>query len=165
MIRRPTRSTRTDTPFPYTTLFRSPVRHEAQRGADARLEARDRKVIVAAQAHGIARDIGERVSLAGPEIGVVLGETRVLNREISREDEPRRRTRRQGNFPAVDLGARSVDVAAERRAQIEGLNVLPVDMIERDIDSEGTVGGLPLEADFIALETVGFERGGRGNYR
>src|SRR3546814_9196430 len=24
MIRRPTRSTRTDTPFPYTTLFRSP---------------------------------------------------------------------------------------------------------------------------------------------
>src|SRR3546814_12424655 len=94
MIRRPTRSTRTDTPFPYTTLFRSPVRHEAQRGADARLEARDRKVIVAAQAHGIARDIGERVSLAGPEIGVVLGETRVLNREISREDEPRRRTRR-----------------------------------------------------------------------
>src|SRR3546814_6487762 len=94
MIRRPPRSTRTDTLFPYTTLFRS---------ADARLEARDRKVIVAAQAHGIARDIGERVSLAGPEIGVVLGETRVLNREISREDEPRRRTRRQGNFPAVDL--------------------------------------------------------------
>src|SRR3546814_16751884 len=25
MIRRPPRSTRTDTPFPYTTLFRSPV--------------------------------------------------------------------------------------------------------------------------------------------
>src|SRR3546814_6698236 len=27
MIRRPPRSTRTDTLFPYTTLFRSPVRH------------------------------------------------------------------------------------------------------------------------------------------
>src|SRR3546814_21130838 len=30
MIRRPPRSTRTDTLFPYTTLFRSPVRHAAQ---------------------------------------------------------------------------------------------------------------------------------------
>src|SRR3546814_15540988 len=29
MIRRPPRSTRTDTLFPYTTLFRSVVRHEA----------------------------------------------------------------------------------------------------------------------------------------
>src|SRR3546814_5282798 len=27
MIRRPPRSTRTDTPFPYTTLFRSPADH------------------------------------------------------------------------------------------------------------------------------------------
>src|SRR3546814_3323298 len=31
MIRRPPRSTRTDTPFPYTTLFRSS--HAGQRGA------------------------------------------------------------------------------------------------------------------------------------
>src|SRR3546814_4663148 len=32
MIRRPPRSTRTDTPFPYTTLFRSPVRRHAAHG-------------------------------------------------------------------------------------------------------------------------------------
>src|SRR3546814_4352170 len=32
MIRRPPRSTRTDTLFPYTTLFRSAVRHRAERG-------------------------------------------------------------------------------------------------------------------------------------
>src|SRR3546814_8504842 len=30
MIRRPPRSTRTDTLFPYTTLFRSEIRHEAR---------------------------------------------------------------------------------------------------------------------------------------
>src|SRR3546814_4329659 len=40
MIRRPPRSTRTDTLFPYTTLFRSPVRHfeapvERRGGGDA----------------------------------------------------------------------------------------------------------------------------------
>src|SRR3546814_12884364 len=33
MIRRPPRSTRTDTLFPYTTLFRSRERHESERGA------------------------------------------------------------------------------------------------------------------------------------
>src|SRR3546814_3298380 len=40
MIRRPPRSTRTDTLFPYTTLFRAPVRHfeapvERRGGGDA----------------------------------------------------------------------------------------------------------------------------------
>src|SRR3546814_7028793 len=36
MIRRPPRSTRTDTLFPYTTLFRSPadLRHHAKRGVE-----------------------------------------------------------------------------------------------------------------------------------
>src|SRR3546814_7102242 len=36
MIRRPPRSTRTDTLFPYTTLFRSPASSAAIAGADAR---------------------------------------------------------------------------------------------------------------------------------
>src|SRR3546814_17363967 len=36
MIRRPPRSTRTDTPFPYTTLFRSGVRVRAVRRGDQR---------------------------------------------------------------------------------------------------------------------------------
>src|SRR3546814_19176625 len=40
MIRRPPRSTRTDTLFPYTTLFRSPVRAPA---AGARLSGRARR--------------------------------------------------------------------------------------------------------------------------
>src|SRR3546814_1478438 len=37
MIRRPPRSTRTDTLFPYTTLFRSPPRHHQGEPADAQL--------------------------------------------------------------------------------------------------------------------------------
>src|SRR3546814_20050282 len=40
MIRRPPRSTRTDTLFPYTTLFRSVVR--AERPGDGRCAVRDR---------------------------------------------------------------------------------------------------------------------------
>src|SRR3546814_3526100 len=36
MIRRPPRSTRTDTLFPYTTLFRSAARHELTRDAHTR---------------------------------------------------------------------------------------------------------------------------------
>src|SRR3546814_10510511 len=41
MIRRPPRSTRTDTLFPYTTLFRS--RSSAQFAAEERCECHDRK--------------------------------------------------------------------------------------------------------------------------
>src|SRR3546814_15731077 len=40
MIRRPPRSTRTDTLFPYTTLFRSP-RFHVGKGEPGRLEIRD----------------------------------------------------------------------------------------------------------------------------
>src|SRR3546814_16513724 len=39
MIRRPPRSTRTDTLFPYTTLFRSPDEEEQDRGAYGRWQA------------------------------------------------------------------------------------------------------------------------------
>src|SRR3546814_5556049 len=38
MIRRPPRSTRTDTLFPYTTLFRSRLRRRARRGLEQGLE-------------------------------------------------------------------------------------------------------------------------------
>src|SRR3546814_3880942 len=41
MIRRPPRSTRTDTLFPYTTLFRSPEVHVAQHLIDARFLVAD----------------------------------------------------------------------------------------------------------------------------
>src|SRR3546814_6800781 len=57
MIRRPPRSTRTDTLFPYTTLFRSPV----QGGAGRRR----------ARGHGAGRRRGASPHLAGHQAGHV----------------------------------------------------------------------------------------------
>src|SRR3546814_20784733 len=75
MIRRPPRSTRTDTLFPYTTLFRS---HSAQPslagiGPDRRLRAVD-PLIVFARASVAKRDIA-----ADDAIGDRRGETVVIN--------------------------------------------------------------------------------------
>src|SRR3546814_2131607 len=50
MKRRPPRSTRTDTLFPYTTLFRSQVRRAGARARDGGHERRR-----AQRAHGVAR--------------------------------------------------------------------------------------------------------------
>src|SRR3546814_6056843 len=60
MIRRPPRSTRTDTLFPYTTLFRSPqqvARIEQERAADAEHEVQPRhqRIAVLAEVQGIGR--------------------------------------------------------------------------------------------------------------
>src|SRR3546814_5302759 len=54
MIRRPPRSTRTDTLFPYTTLFRSPVNEVAQRRLGSPLQAggTDQSSTTADQASG-----------------------------------------------------------------------------------------------------------------
>src|SRR3546814_8517624 len=64
MIRRPPRSTRTDTLFPYTTLFRSVAldrRHRAARGLAARRRATGRQA-----AAGHARRIVVRRRIVGP---------------------------------------------------------------------------------------------------
>src|SRR3546814_5194555 len=53
MIRRPPRSTRTDTLFPYTTLFRSIVQHRG-RGIERQRPARHHLRIVPAPAFAIA---------------------------------------------------------------------------------------------------------------
>src|SRR3546814_5446205 len=62
MIRRPPRSTRTDTLFPYTTLFRSPdgilVRHRSQR--------RDLRNQAVRRDHALARVVDvERIVIEG----------------------------------------------------------------------------------------------------
>src|SRR3546814_7163593 len=56
MIRRPPRSTRTDTPFPYTTLFRSPSAAQRRdfRAARARIST-GRQGLVNRGQHGLAR--------------------------------------------------------------------------------------------------------------
>src|SRR3546814_8685121 len=54
MIRRPPRSTRTDTLFPYTTLFRSRLfQHGRRRGSELRLDPRACQSVVAAMVIGI----------------------------------------------------------------------------------------------------------------
>src|SRR3546814_14372178 len=62
MIRRPPRSTRTDTLFPYTTLFRSP-------GAYPGVGAEER-----GQSESIARNLIEMAELKVPMICTVIGE-------------------------------------------------------------------------------------------
>src|SRR3546814_2324616 len=75
MIRRPPRSTRTDTLFPYTTLFRSllgdvQLRHHLQACADALVELHRhlRRLLedaVDAQAHAIVGLVGLEVDVRG----------------------------------------------------------------------------------------------------
>src|SRR3546814_13813736 len=62
MIRRPPRSTRTDTLFPYTTLFRSVVRHV---GAGRRPLHAGRRAVELDQAAEIRRPLGEALVLDG----------------------------------------------------------------------------------------------------
>src|SRR3546814_15828443 len=76
MIRRPPRSTRTDTLFPYTTLFRSAAGHGLFTGVDQGHAPRLAVVLVnvhAVVAH-VERDIGGVEEVVGEEIldGVAL---------------------------------------------------------------------------------------------
>src|SRR3546814_14272432 len=64
MIRRPPRSTRTDTLFPYTTLFRSPQV----------LDRMQRRQRIVAQAVAVERLLGEIEACAGGKAGKVAGE-------------------------------------------------------------------------------------------
>src|SRR3546814_4005379 len=59
MIRRPPRSTRTDTLFPYTTLFRSPVRGAVAARRIMGDAARDRDAAAFGVRRGAGRTAGE----------------------------------------------------------------------------------------------------------
>src|SRR3546814_7868846 len=64
MIRRPPRSTRTDTLFPYTTLFRSAGQEDGIAGAH-RLRVRADGGGCAVAVDGLARHVGSRVLVPG----------------------------------------------------------------------------------------------------
>src|SRR3546814_13910108 len=72
MIRRPPRSTRTDTLFPYTTLFRSTTR-EPMRGLVADMQAAERRPEIASVSlvHGFpwgdVADMGAQVLVLGDD--------------------------------------------------------------------------------------------------
>src|SRR3546814_16324249 len=71
MIRRPPRSTRTDTLFPYTTLFRSPVRSNRGNGLERQPQARERNAPIntrsaaPTRARATQRTLNERQADAG----------------------------------------------------------------------------------------------------
>src|SRR3546814_12400302 len=106
MLRRPPRSTRTDTLFPYTTLFRSKgareagVRPASVRGAEAILAVGGRGLHAAGAQHMIAhiifpalpRDLLDQ--LAGDRIeDIVIGEARAKTRIGFQKGEDRKSTR------------------------------------------------------------------------
>src|SRR3546814_1542620 len=78
MIRRPPESTRNDTPFPYTTLFRSEI------GAEQEQLRHDRVVVV----------IGRQVAIGA---GLRLGRAHRM-REMRREGLARKARRRNGRL-------------------------------------------------------------------
>src|SRR3546814_4650588 len=69
MIRRPPRSTRTDTLFPYTTLFRSPPLHQAQ----------------VAKPHGLAAELRMDLAVHHRQNHPVVGGLDVLFQQRSEE--------------------------------------------------------------------------------
>src|SRR3546814_12800022 len=71
MIRRPPRSTRTDTLFPYTTLFRSPTGAGAQRGV-GRLTA-PRRHKQPAEFHTASQERGTLVGARGMRLRDTVG--------------------------------------------------------------------------------------------
>src|SRR3546814_2358366 len=78
MLRRPPRSTRTDTRFPYTALVRSRLRHVRYRqdaGQDWRIDPRRRRRVAETQ-KGIGRkeELGDRARRAGVELALQIVE-------------------------------------------------------------------------------------------
>src|SRR3546814_18019988 len=87
MIRRPPRSTRTDTLFPYTTLFRSPLPPRCGRGAGTRGRRRRARL----DPHLFPRSLAQEAPQQAPPAA-----TRV--RRAAREETRRRRP------PAPEIG-------------------------------------------------------------
>src|SRR3546814_3607796 len=90
MIRRPPRSNRTDTPFPYTTLFRS--RAEVSQGQDRAVAA----------LHLRPRGLGQRRQRIGRD---VLGDGEVLAGQAVEEVAADRFARRVGDAVDEDVEA------------------------------------------------------------
>src|SRR3546814_9072892 len=125
MIRRPPRSTRTDTRFPYTTLFRS---HEATRRTAADRQAashrRPRRTSGPLAAHAPGHEPGEargsdRPHLpAGPEIRA-RGEPR--RRQPALRSEPGAGRARLALLRRRPTGARERDRSEEHTSELQSL--------------------------------------------
>src|SRR3546814_16872715 len=112
MIRRPPRSTRTDTLFPYTTLFRSDV-------APAHLDRADRDLVAQFHDRLVDRDVrrrGERrvVETEEVEVRAAVGDSLgagVQQRRLQAPDLVEEHADRQQEHAAVPEVATAADVA------------------------------------------------------
>src|SRR3546814_13689760 len=88
MLRRPPGSTRTDTPFPYTTLFRSSVQIEGKVGALELLAVLlgDRTQAVAVGAHSVQHG-GEAGWMIPAQIALEVGQRLVAQRAQARRHD------------------------------------------------------------------------------
>src|SRR3546814_12821629 len=110
MIRRPPRSTRTDTLFPYTTLFRSGGFGERQRRVGHELALRRRQKLV----HAVAELVGERHHVA--RLAVI----------VEQEVGMRARHRRMGEGPRrLAWPWRRIDPACVEERAAEDRRVAP----------------------------------------
>src|SRR3546814_7918793 len=104
MIRRPPRSTRTDTLFPYTTLFRS----DARTGMRADLQ----QPFAAAQQRVDAPGVEQLAALGGNEVQRLVEAPRALVRP---HRDPRVEHIRDGNDPGLDrnlVSGQAIGIAA-----------------------------------------------------
>src|SRR3546814_15016245 len=97
MLRPPTRSTRTDTLFPYTTLFRSVARHDAD-AAHLRLDVvvelrRLGRAATAVDAHAREQPLASRQLALGGQVRHVEGRACARHRELMLADHPHRSLR------------------------------------------------------------------------
>src|SRR3546814_14062317 len=127
MIRRPPRSTRTDTLFPYTTLFRSPAAQGQRHGAPVRREADGvvEHVLDRCLDEGFAPTDGEIVLnlqveadiAAMQNIGIAAGHAREQRRKV--DFLPRR---------IYEFGRRLVDAPRRRHQPVETRHRLLYDL-------------------------------------
>src|SRR3546814_5240860 len=116
MIRRPPRSTRTDTLFPYTTLFRSVALDDAvlhqHRAAPRRLLAHDLEGLAAVAVEAVGEDADAVLGEGGGE-GLLVG--RADGRPVAAHDDLRhgREVEDLGQYQRQLLVARSEEHTSE----------------------------------------------------
>src|SRR3546814_7585367 len=82
MLRRPPRSTRTDTLFPYTTLFRSPLRHlHREMDVTALGPAID---LPAAGEHAVVAEVERRILDDDALVPIILDRVRKIDQDMAR---------------------------------------------------------------------------------
>src|SRR3546814_7789852 len=117
MIRRPPRSTRTDTLFPYTTLFRSDARTLDPRADAAALAAADQGRPGRRRAHGAQHRRGADAAVDGRRGAAGLDAGRKLDRlHRRRQAAGRRRVARGLPLRVVRRPGRALRAQAPRRA-------------------------------------------------